>query len=448
MRRLASRTLACSVLVMLSVSFLTTTSWAQANVKGQWSTLPYTMPINPIHVALLNNGKVVVVAGSGNVAGNTNYQAALWDPQAATITTQPVAWDMFCNGMVVLPDGRPFINGGTLQYDPFHGQPKSSIFDPSTNTFTDVQNMAHGRWYPTVTTLGDGRVMTFSGANETGATDKAVEIYTVGSGWSVEYAASWTPPLYPRLHLLPNGKVFYSGSTTTSRLFDPTAHTWTNVATTNYSGTRTYGTSVLLALTPANNYDPRVIIMGGGNPSTATTEIIDLAAPAPAWQSGPSMSQPRIEMNAVMLPNGKILALGGSYNDEDTKYGKSQCRSLRSRDQLVFVRWRECLSSPLSFGRTASTRCDCLVHWGESSTRLVRAAHGNLQPGVFVQLEWNGSDATDDNECAEHNRLGRTIYCVDAGCSQYFIGGAGASRGADARIRYGSAAGGDVIQQR
>src|SRR5437868_6045842 len=276
------------------------------------------MPITPVHVALIHNGKVLVVSGSGNDPSNTNLRAAVWDPQAGTVTTQAVAWDMFCNGMVVLPDGRPFINGGTLQYDPFHGQPKSSIFDPSTNTFTDVQNMAHGRWYPTVTTLGDGRVMTFSGANETGSTDKAVEIYTVGSGWSVEYTASWTPPLYPRLHLLPNGKVFYSGSTTTSRLFDPTAHTWTNVATTNYSGTRTYGTSVLLALTPANNYDPRVIIMGGGNPSTATTEIIDLAAPAPAWQSGPSMSQPRIEMNAVMLPNGKILAFGGSYNDEDT----------------------------------------------------------------------------------------------------------------------------------
>jgi len=30
------------------------------------------------------------------------------------------------------------------------------------------------------------------------------------------------------------------------------------------------------------------------------------------------MSQPRIEMNAVILPNGKVLALGGSYNDEDS----------------------------------------------------------------------------------------------------------------------------------
>src|SRR5947208_13789539 len=30
------------------------------------------------------------------------------------------------------------------------------------------------------------------------------------------------------------------------------------------------------------------------------------------------MSQPRIEMNAVILPSGQVLALGGSYNDEDT----------------------------------------------------------------------------------------------------------------------------------
>jgi hypothetical protein len=35
------------------------------------------------------------------------------------------------------------------------------------------------------------------------------------------------------------------------------------------------------------------------------------------WQFGPSMSQPRIEMNATILPNGKVLATGGSLNDED-----------------------------------------------------------------------------------------------------------------------------------
>jgi hypothetical protein len=42
-----------------------------------------------------------------------------------------------------------------------------------------------------------------------------------------------------------------------------------------------------------------------------------LGAATPTWQYGPPMSQARIEMNAVILPNGKVLALGGSVNDED-----------------------------------------------------------------------------------------------------------------------------------
>src|SRR5216117_3215760 len=112
---------------------------------------------------------------------------------------------MFCNGMVVLPDGRVFINGGNLRYDPFLGEPRSSAYDPTTGRFTDLESMAHGRWYPTVTTLGDGRVMTFSGLSEFGMRNTAVEIYTVGSGWSQEYQSGWTPPLYPRMHLLPAG---------------------------------------------------------------------------------------------------------------------------------------------------------------------------------------------------------------------------------------------------
>ena len=291
---------------------------AQANVTGQWQTLPNPMPINPVHVALMHNGKILVVSGSGNVANNSNYQAGVFDPATGTVTTQPVAWDMFCNAMLVLPDGRVVVNGGTIQYDPFHGQPKNSIYDPATGQFVDVQNMAHGRWYPTVTTLSDGSFMTFSGLDEVGNTNTTVEIYKVGSGWSQQYNAGWTPPLYPRMNLLPNGTIFYSGSTERSAIFDPSTHTWTtNVATTNSAVTRTYGSSVLLPLTPANGYKPKVLILGGGNPSTATTEFIDLSATNPSWVYGPSMSQPRTEMNATLLPNGKVLAVGGSLNDED-----------------------------------------------------------------------------------------------------------------------------------
>ena len=115
-----------------------------------------------------------------------------------------------------------------------------------------------------------------------------------------------------------NGTLFYSGPTAASSIFDPSTATWTtNVAYTNYGNRRTYGGSVLLPLTPDNGYTPRVMILGGGNPATATTEIIDLSVAPPAWQPSASMSQPRIEMNAVILPDGTVLALGGSAQDED-----------------------------------------------------------------------------------------------------------------------------------
>ena len=128
--------------------------------------------------------------------------------------------------------------------------------------------MAHGRWYPTVTVLGDGRVMTFSGLKETGGTNTSVEIYTPGVGLEPGVSRrGWTPPLYPRMHLLPDGRVFYSGSGVGSRFFDPTTKTWSAVATS--SASRNYGTSVLLPLSPDDGYRARVMIFGGGNPATA-----------------------------------------------------------------------------------------------------------------------------------------------------------------------------------
>ncbi len=317
--------------VALGLILFAGTASGQADVQGQWSTLPYLMPINPIHVILLYNGKILVVNGSGNCPAsqsgcpsgppfgpNNSSGALLLDLNAGQTTSLTVNWDMFCNSMIAMSDGRAFINGGNLAYDPFLGSKKSSIFDPANNTFTDVQDMAHGRWYPTTTMLPDGRIMTYSGSdNLTGATNNTVEFYAPGQGWSPEYNSGWVPPLYPRMHLLPNGNVFYSGPSNASFTFNIANRTWTQMSGKNYAGTRTYGASVLLPLTPANGYRPKVFVLGGSSPATATTELIDLGASNPAWQWGPDMSQPRIEMNAVLLPSGKVLALGGSYNDED-----------------------------------------------------------------------------------------------------------------------------------
>src|ERR1700682_5341385 len=286
---------------------LPTLLFAQANVQGSWQTLPNLMPINPVHAALLHNGKVLVVSGSGNVAANTNFQAGIFDPQTGTVTTQSVSWDMFCNGIVVLPDGRAFINSGTLQYDPFHGDLRSAIYDLNTGIFTDIQNMTRGRWYPTVTNLGDGSLMTFSGLSETGSTNTTVEIYSVSTGWSPEIGSPFTPPLYPRMHLLPSGKVFYSGSTTQSRFFDPAAKTWSGVvANTNYSGSRTYGTSGLLPLFLANNHKPVVT-----TPASLNTHLYDPIANTFS-SAGANVFARLYHSNSLLLPDATVWFAGGN----------------------------------------------------------------------------------------------------------------------------------------
>ncbi len=291
---------------------------AQANVTGQWSTKHYMMPINPIHVGLLRTGKLLVVAGSENDLTRWNarsYTAAVWDLQAETIAVQNLTWDVFCNGMAFLPDGRALIIGGTERYDPFWGSPEATIFDPVTETFIQAESMAHGRWYATATTLSDGSILAFSGLDKLGAMNRTIEIYRAGMGWSLEQSAPWIPPFYPWLHLLPNGRLFYSGSTPQSHVYDPSNPTnpWTlNVATTTTGINRTNGASVLLPLLPQDGYKPRVMIMGGGYPGTETAEIIDLSEATPKWLPLPSMSRRRVYHNAVLLPNGKVMVSGGN----------------------------------------------------------------------------------------------------------------------------------------
>ena len=202
------------------------------------------------------------------------------------------------------------------------GENRASIFNPVTNQYVQCQNMVDGRWYATATELADGRIMAMSGITQTGATSRTIEIYDLqraGAGWNPPTSVPFTPPLFPRLELLPGGRVFYTGhgsgtSTANAWIFDPATGGWTQSATTTRN--RRYGSSVLLPLLPPS-YVPRVMNFGGGaNPATSSTDIIDLSVATPSYTAGPNMSTGRIEMNAVILPNGKVLAEGGSLNNE------------------------------------------------------------------------------------------------------------------------------------
>jgi hypothetical protein len=89
---------------------------------GHWDVieLPADVRVNAIHAALLDTGKILLVAGSGNdvkqfEAGT--FRTLLYDPATGRTKLVPTPTDLFCSGHAFLPDGNLLVAGGTLRYE-------------------------------------------------------------------------------------------------------------------------------------------------------------------------------------------------------------------------------------------------------------------------------------------------------------------------------------------
>lgn len=281
---------------------------------GQWEG-PFEWPVVAIHAFVLPTGKVLHFSFPGELQ---NPNAYLWNPGTNEFTPVPVDRPLFCSGHSFLADGRLLLTGGNgpAPEGEFRGIRDTHIFDPFDETWTRVEDMADGRWYPTNVTLADGRVLVLSGLNElTGAMNTDVEVYAPATGWRI--ISQQHLPLYPETFVLSSGDVFYAGPSQWTGTFE--VGTWSiyGEVPSNY-GWRGGGTSVLLP-----GYQDRVMIIGGENEGvvTETAEIIDLADPAPAWSYTQSMTFPRMHADAVILPDGKILMIGGHSETHDESGG-------------------------------------------------------------------------------------------------------------------------------
>ena len=60
----------------------------------------------------------------------------------------------------------------------------------------------------------------------------------------------------------------------------------------------------------------KVLIVGGSDPPdgapTNSAEVIDLTAPGPVWRYTESMTHARRQFNTTLLPDGRVLATGGT----------------------------------------------------------------------------------------------------------------------------------------
>src|SRR6185295_17318932 len=184
---------------------------------------------------LLRTGKVLAWGRDG--------RPYVYDVASGSFKSVPVGTsNIFCSGHAFLPDGRLLVAGGHISDN--HGIADGHLFTPSTQSWSSTASMRTGRWYPTVTELANGQLLTTAGKNEEAKPVTVPEVWS-SSGWRALTGASRNLPYYPRQFLAPNGRIFYAGELkTTSYLNTSGSGSWSTVGDRRY-GVRDYGAAVM-----------------------------------------------------------------------------------------------------------------------------------------------------------------------------------------------------------
>ena len=286
------------------------------SVGGQWSA-PFDMGGVAIHATLTHTGDVLFFQYVEGAAGvdHSSY-VGTWNYLSGIATEAPFSYDrdVFCAGNNVLPDGKVFIAGGhdhtTGQKLGGVGVAETDTYDPTTRSWAPGPLLSQKRWYPTNVGMPDGRTLIFGGQARKGEPSTTVDQYDPATNTMTQLPPTATKPVgvYPRMHVMPNGKVLKTGPARMSTYFDPATNTWKNVAAMQY-GARRNGSSILL---PGAG---QVMAIGGQSPGavspTGTVEILDTSVAAPKWRYTTSLTYPRMHANSVVLPDGQVLVVGG-----------------------------------------------------------------------------------------------------------------------------------------
>lgn len=312
---------------------------------GIWRLLPENSQVLAVHAALLHTDRLCFFAGSSNNPANlgSEFRGVIWNFGDHSFTRSQVPIDVFCSGHAFLADGRLLVAGGTLEYDfghPFFGLSEALAFDANAEQWIPAPSMAGGRWYPTLITVGDGRVLAISGLGEDGLLNLVPEIFSAATGWTaLPNLTSWSAvpdtstrrvPLYAHLFLLRDGRLFYSGGQYGGNeglnpcLLDLVASSMTEVpGLIGHEAQSHRNQAASVVLPPAQ--DQRVMLIGGGAADAAAhataeainnVNVIDLAANQPQYRDTAPLQYARMHHNAVLLPDRTVLVAGGSRMDE------------------------------------------------------------------------------------------------------------------------------------
>ncbi|MEU1075055.1 MULTISPECIES: kelch motif-containing protein [unclassified Streptomyces] len=205
----------------------------------------------------------------------------------------------------------------------FQGIRDAYEFDPVAERYITVDPMNEARWYPTLTTLPDGKVLALSGLDDIGQLVPGKnEVYDPKTKKWTYTKGIRQFPTYPAVFLLQSGKLFYSGSNAgygpddvgrDPGIWDFRSNKFTKIP--GLSDPLEMETSGTVLLPPAQ--DEKYMVIGGGGvgesaKASKKTRVVDLKDPHPSFKDGPSLSDGTRYPEASVLPDDTMLISGGS----------------------------------------------------------------------------------------------------------------------------------------
>ena len=299
-RRLERNTRAATAIDAAAAAATVTGSEGQV---GRWGPV-VDWPVVGVHVALLENGKVLAYDSVGDNATETypvhdHTRATVWDPATGSQTPVNVntGYNVFCSGLAHLVDGSLFLAGGNKNAQ-LQGIVQTHAFDSDSNTWSLGPNMAAERWYPSVTPLRNGEMLITEGGPD------MPEVRETDGGLRALNTASLNLPLYPWIDVAPDGRAFYSGPDQTMRNLDTAGSgSWQSIGQRDALN-RDYGSRAL--------YDVGKILVAGGASSSTDARVIDLNGATPQVSATAPMASGRRQHNLTVLADGTVLATGGN----------------------------------------------------------------------------------------------------------------------------------------
>jgi hypothetical protein len=205
----------------------------------------------------------------------------------------------------------------------FQGIKDTYEFDPAAERYIKVDPMHEARWYPTLTTLEDGKVLSVSGLDDIGQVVPGKnEIYDPETKKWEFLPRKRFFPTYPALHLTDDNEIFYSGANAGYGPADKgrTPGLW-NLETNAFrkipglSDPDALETAMSVPLPPSQSR--KFMVLGGGGvgeskKATAKTRVVDLKSDAPRFENGPDLYAKSRYPSSVVLPDDTVLTTNGS----------------------------------------------------------------------------------------------------------------------------------------